>query len=104
MPAHAEPRSKVPATAVGPQPSLRERAEARLPLAPAPGAGAPGEDPHATLHELRVHQVELEIQNEELRSAQVELAESRDHYADLSSLRRSATSRSTRPERFARPT
>lgn len=83
MPAYPEPRSKVPATPVGPQPSLRERAEARLPLAPAPGAVEPGEDPHATLHELRVHQVELEIQNEELRSAQVELAESRDHYADL---------------------
>ncbi len=35
------------------------------------------------VHELRVHQIELEMQNEDLRQAQVKLEELKDRYLDL---------------------
>lgn len=36
-----------------------------------------------TIHELRVHQIELEMQNEELRAAQIEIDAARARYFDL---------------------
>jgi PAS domain S-box-containing protein len=41
------------------------------------------EDAQLLFHELRVHQVELELQNEELRRVQVELEVARERYFDL---------------------
>jgi PAS domain S-box-containing protein len=41
------------------------------------------EDAQLLFHELRVHQVELELQNEELRRAQIELEAARERYFDL---------------------
>ncbi len=60
--------------------ALRHAAEARL--ADADPTAAPT-SPEALLHELQVHQIELEIQNEALRQAQDELEESRNRYIDL---------------------
>ena len=60
---------------------LRTNAEAQL--ARAPKKGGAQRTAEELLHELQVHQVELEMQNEELRQAQVELEESRDLYVDF---------------------
>jgi PAS domain S-box-containing protein len=63
------------------QDPLRTKAEAQLARAPATDwAARPAEE---LLHELQVHQIELEMQNEELRQAQVAIEDSRDRYVDL---------------------
>lgn len=60
---------------------LRAAAEIKLQHAP---PAAPDTSPLEDLvHELRVHEIELEMQNEELRRAQLALEESRDRYLDL---------------------
>lgn len=46
-------------------------------------AGMTRDDVQRLVHELQIHHIELELQNEELRRAQLELAESHDQYADL---------------------
>jgi len=60
--------------------SLRAAAEARIGDTP---AAAPTRSAEELLHELQVHQIELEMQNESLRQVQIELEESRDRYVDL---------------------
>jgi HD-GYP domain-containing protein (c-di-GMP phosphodiesterase class II) len=52
-------------------------------LAHAPETAAPQHPAEELLHELSVHQIELEMQNEALRQAQIALEESRDSYTDL---------------------
>ncbi len=59
---------------------LRDEAARRL-REPPGDEGAP--PPSNVLHELQVHQIELEMQNEELRRAQVDLEEARDLYSEV---------------------
>lgn len=62
--------------------TLRARAEARLQQAQPAQAGAPWEA-ERLLHELQVHQIELELSNEELRHAYDEADALRRKYADI---------------------
>jgi len=61
---------------------LRRRAEEQYEARPEAPAPAPLEAA-ALLHELGVHQIELEMQNEELRRAQLELEAQRAKYFEL---------------------
>ena len=65
---------------------LRQRAERQMKPKRADSdeiAGMSTKDMAKTIHELRVHQIELKIQNEELRRIQEELEEARDRYSHL---------------------
>jgi PAS domain S-box-containing protein len=62
---------------------LRQRAEQTLASGAAGGEEFLDESSDPLVHELRVHQIELEMQNEELRQAQVELETSHAKYFDL---------------------
>ena len=62
---------------------LRKRAEKQLKAQTATLVELSAEDAREIIHELRVHQVELELQNEELRNAQARIEESRTRYSDL---------------------
>ena len=66
---------------------LRARAEGAIPPKPADAQedteSLSPEETRKVLHELRVHQIELEMQNDELRHAQAELDASRSRYFDL---------------------
>ena len=63
--------------------ALRWRAEALLQAKPQAPGNIPPEDIQQLIHELQVYQIELEMQNEELRRVQLQLAEARDKYVDL---------------------
>jgi two-component system, chemotaxis family, sensor kinase Cph1 len=62
---------------------LRGRAEESLRSGSCRPADECMEEVETLIHELRVHQVELEMQNEELRRVQNDLEVSRSRYADL---------------------
>ena len=63
--------------------ALRQRAEEALQMQLIDMETISQNETQRVLHELRVHQIELEVQNEELRRAQVELEASRARYFDL---------------------
>jgi PAS domain S-box-containing protein len=65
---------------------LRQLAEKALDAAPAGQddlSGMSPKDMAGLIHELRVHQIELKMQNEELRRIQGELEKARDRYSHL---------------------
>jgi PAS domain S-box-containing protein len=63
---------------------LRSKAEDRLHTGEVcPAEAAAEADVRALVHELQVHQVELEMQNEELRRAHTQAAEASEKYHDL---------------------
>ena len=66
--------------------TLRQQAEEILRGQPVDLTDLSAADVQALIHNLQVHQVELELQNEELRLAQLDLQAARDRYADLYNL------------------
>jgi diguanylate cyclase (GGDEF)-like protein/PAS domain S-box-containing protein len=63
--------------------STLQRTQADAKLATVPPSAVSAHTVDELLHELQVHQIELQMQNEELRATQLELEESRNRYLDL---------------------
>mgnify|MGYP001607333086 CR=1 FL=1 len=63
--------------------ALRRQAEEALRATRRDVAAMPAKDVQQLVHELQVHQIELDMQNEELRRTQLELEAARDRYRDL---------------------
>ncbi len=63
--------------------TLREKAEARLKSTTPEVDHLGPEEIRALIHDYQVHQIELEIQNEELRNTQQQLSLARDRFAGL---------------------
>ena len=61
---------------------LRQCAERKLAVKPEAAADKPI-DPNRLVHELQVHQIELELQNEALREARATTELALERYADL---------------------
>jgi PAS domain S-box-containing protein len=80
----ARPNKAAIPRASAPSQALRQRAEAKFRAAEAPSqVRLSSDETRRVLHELQVHQIELEMQNEELHQAQAELEASRELYIDL---------------------
>ncbi len=62
---------------------LRERAEERMAAREAPAPRPEGADAERLLHELEVHRVELEMQNEELKAARLEAEQGLERYTEV---------------------
>ena len=62
---------------------LRRLAEERVEKRETDGAQRSPEDGRRLLHELEVHQIELEMQNEELQAARIEIEEGLERYTEL---------------------
>jgi two-component system, cell cycle sensor histidine kinase and response regulator CckA len=67
----------------GETPKLREKAEARLQSEARGMQEYSLDDLHVLMHELQVHQIELEMQNDELRQGQISLEEANRKYRDF---------------------
>ena len=63
--------------------ALREAAEVELSKSPDASTKLKKRSPEEIIHELQVHQVELEMQNDELKRVQLALEASRDEFQDL---------------------
>ncbi len=62
---------------------LRERAESRLKAKVQVSEEMSNTDMKRLIHELEVHQIELKMQNDELRNTQIKLEESKERFANL---------------------
>src|SRR2546430_11236104 len=76
MPTSADPRQ----TAAG---LLRLRAEEQLQREEENLSGMSAEQMQAVIHDLHVHQIELEMQNEQLRLSQEDLESARERFVEL---------------------
>jgi PAS domain S-box-containing protein len=83
----SQPAQATPQLAITPNAVQRQRAEERLrrntALAPADVAALSPAAIQNLMHELYVHQIELEMQNDELRETQMALEAARERYFDL---------------------
>ncbi len=66
-----------------PRHDLRDRAEAILAAMPQESSDGSQFEIRRLIHDLSVHQIELELQNEELRNTQIQLEYARDRYTRL---------------------
>ena len=82
--ARKTPRRTAPTTTrTKPKSAKAHHAEELLRTTKRDVAAMPVKDVQQLVHELQIHQIELEIQNERLRRAQMELEAARDRYVDL---------------------